>query len=261
MTDVKRGLPVRTLDDTHYMVQTKIYDPAGGTNYASCDSDYNLHVEIHGNKPDTSDVVMRLSELGAPNPDGDYDASNNSKPASIGLVGHDRGATIDETSQNKRVTAVAYATDNVIALDVAIRDEDGEPWSDTNPLPTYSVDDEPGTEVHDYDEAVDVTKDGGTANHDYSVAEDDVFSLHQLLISSSLRCKAELQIGDGAVSEVFATKAVFFFAEAQNHNPIPLKVPIKVVGTANTTTVRLIKTNLDKNSDVSIYSTIIGRTA
>ena len=125
MADYNSSLPVRSEVDVDERVQIKIVDYTTPTQGTVVDTDGNVHVEMHGHKPDgTTDVVLRLSELGDPNPQGDYDVTNNSKPGSVGFVAHDRGATINETSQNKRVTAVAGESDSV-CVDVALHDFDG----------------------------------------------------------------------------------------------------------------------------------------
>jgi hypothetical protein len=257
MADKEKGLPVRTEDDSNQYVRIKIYDSTG-VNPANVDSSNRLYVFARGNNPSATDVGLRLSELGAPNPDGDYDVSNNTKPASCGLIAHERNATLDDTKLNNRVTAVAGES-NSMCLDIALHDASGNEYDADNPLPTYQVDEVPGTEVHDYDEGVDVAADG-TDDHDYSVADGDDFQLRQVIASASSRFKIELKIGDGAASEVFATKAVWFVSEKQGDFQLTLAIPIKVTGTVNTTTVRLTRTNRDDDDAQSIYSTIIGRT-
>src|SRR3989304_1668597 len=98
MADYDSSLPIRSeADGTDERVHTKICDGATPSQMATVDADLNLHVEVHGNKPAGTDIELRLSELGAPNPDGDYDASDNTKPASVGVIAHDRGASIDDT--------------------------------------------------------------------------------------------------------------------------------------------------------------------
>lgn len=144
-TDDKLGLPVRSEADTYdgYVLIKIRGNPTGtgaATNEAIVDNDKNVHIEVHGNKPSGADVVLRLSEMGAVNPDGDYDAAINTKPASIGLVIHDRNASPNETHQNLRITGVPSSVDtDVKAMDVAIRDEAGNPFTNANPMPAHDL--------------------------------------------------------------------------------------------------------------------------
>jgi len=258
MADYDSGLPIRSeADGDDERVHSKIVDyadPDGAGKQLEVDADGNAHIEMHGNEPDgTTDIVMRLSELGAPNGDGDYDATNNTKPASSGLIAHDRNATPDETHQNHRVTGVSNGSTHTV--DVSLHDEAGAPYSGTNPMPVTFEQSE-GTEIHDFDQAVAIAKDA-TSNHDYSVASGQTLLLREVLASASGKAKFELQIGDGAVSEVFSTIAVVFNSTANPNAPIVFTDPVVVVGTANSTTVRLIKTNLD-NQAQDLYSTIVG---
>lgn len=257
MGDIEKGLPIRTEDDPDQYTRTRIFDETNATQGATVDTDKNLHVETHGNDPAGADKVLRLSQLGAPNGDGDYDAADNTKPDSSGLVAHDRTATPNVTHQNKRITGI---TDNTVhALDVALHDEAGVPFGPGNPLPTVEQG-SAGTPVHDFDKAVNTAAGDGSTNHDYSVADGDTFRLCQILAAASGRAKFELQIGDGAASEVFVTKAVWFQSEQQSDANLPLCKDIVVVGTANTTTVRVIKTNRDDLQTQDIYTTVVGST-
>ena len=257
MADYDSGLPIRTeADGADERVHTKIVDyadPDGASKQLEV-SEGKAHTRVYGSQPDgTTDQELRLSELGAPNGDGDYDATNNTKPASIGLIAHDRNATPDETHQNVRVTGVTSGT--VHAQDVSLHDENGNPYSGTNPMPVTFEQSE-GTEIHDFDQAVAIAKDA-SSNHDYSVADTNVLLLREILCSASGKARFELQIGDGAVSETFTTKAVVFNSTANPNAPIVFTDPIVVTGTANTTTVRVVKTNLD-NQAQDLYSTIVG---
>lgn len=257
MADIEKGLPVRTEDDANQYVRTKLYDSTG-VNPQEVDADNNAHVECKGDNPAGGEETLRLSELGAVIPDGAYDGTNNTDPGNIGLVGMVRNASPADSQQTDRLTSKASAAGDVRALDVNVRLE-GEEITPSNPLPVTVLDDSQGDEVHDYDEAVDIAADG-TANHDYSVADSDVFLVEQILCDASGRYKLELQIGDGAVSEAFTTKAVWFGKEDSSQVDVTLRRPIAVTGTVNTTTVRLVKTNRDDDDAQSVYSTIIGTT-
>ena len=253
MSDQKLGLPVRTEADADERLQTKIVDATTPSQQMEVDSDNNAHVESHGNNPSGSDTVLRLSELGAPNPDGDYDASNNSKPASSALIAHDRQATPADTDQNQRVTAVTNS--DVHALDMALHDESGVPYSENNPLPV-SIEESEGDEIQDFKQATTIAADASD-DHTYSVASGRTLLLTGVYASSSSRSKCEVYIGDGGVSETFALKAVAFGTSSDPNMPIKFTTPIKVVGTANTTTVKITMTNRDNQSQ-DLYSTVMG---
>jgi len=257
MADFESGLPIRSeADGTDERVQTKIVDASSpDTQQMEVDTDGNAHVEAHGNNPAGGDEVLRMSELGSASVDGVYDGTNNSDPSQVGVVGMDRNASPADSQQTLRVTAKANAAGDVRALDIALHDEDGEPFSASNPLP-ITMEQSEGTEIHDFDEGTAIAKDA-TSTHDYSVADTVVFTLHQVLSSGSGKMKVEIQVGDGAASEVFATKAITFNSTAAPQADVALAVPIVVTGTANTTTVRVIRTNLD-NQPQDLHSTIIG---
>ena len=261
MADYDSGLPIRSeVDGTDERVHVKIVDgttdPA--VNQTRVDSDNNLHIEVHGNRADdATDVVLRLSELGATVIDGLYHADDNSDPANIALVAHTRNATPGDTQSTERLTSIEDSGGTVRALDVSLHDEDGEAYSQSNPLPV-TLEESEGDEVHDYDKGVAIAKDA-TSTHDYSVGSGDTFSFQQLLTSASGKMKVEVQIGDGAASEVFSEVAVRFNSTASPEADVNWKVPIVVVRTANTTTVRVIRTNLD-NQPQDLYSTIVGIT-
>ena len=255
--DVEKGQPIRTEDDAQGKIQSKIVDFTTPSQGASV-TDGNLHVEMHGNKPGGTDVVMRLSQLGAPNPDGDYDVSDNTKPASIGLIVHDRNATHDETFSNLRPTGITDPTDStVIAIDVAMRGSDGKAITMSNPFPV-SVEESPSTNVHDFKDN-DLAADG-SGTHEFSVADTFTFLLDQIVARGSTRFKVEVELGDGAAAETFVTKFVLFASETTHKADLELKVPLEVVGTSDTTTLRLTVTNRDDDDSASAYTTIVGRT-
>ena len=257
MSDYDSGLPIRSeADGTDERVLSKIQDGAdpGGVDKTTEVSEKLLHTRSHGEDPSGTKRQLKLSEEGKANTDGDYDASTNTEPSSSGLVAHDRTASPDETHQNQRVTAVSGA-DDTVCLDVAIRDESGQPYSDSNPMPVALSENE-GSEIHDFDQASAVPKDN-TADHDYVVASGVTVLLHGFKASASGKMKVELQIGDGDLTEVFATKVVDFNSTAKPAvDGDFFRVPIKVTGTVNGTTIRLVKTNRD-NQAQDLYSTFV----
>lgn len=256
MADQHTGLPVRSEDDgTDERVLVKIQDATdpGGVDKTVEVSEKLVHNRTHGEDPAGTKVQLKLSEEGHANSNGDYDAGTNTEPSSTGVVAHDENATPDETHQNLRITASRTGTKT--GMHVALLDEDSVPYSDTNPVPVAITENE-GAEIHDFDQASAVAKDA-TADHDYVVANGVSVLLYGYRASGSGKVKAELQIGDGAVAEVFATKDVSFNSTATpNVSGDFFRVPIKVVGTANGTTIKLIKTNRD-NQAQDLYSTFI----
>lgn len=258
MSDIEKGLPVRTEDDADQYVRVKVADPDTPSQMMTVDSDQNGHVEVHGNRADdAADVVLELSEEGKPNGRGDYEADDNSEPNSSGVVAGVRAAGNVNSDQTEHVTSIEDGAGTTRALDISLHDEDGEPYSPANPLHVTS-DATGGTPVHDYDTATVASE--ATSDHDYSVGSGDTFLLQQVICSSSARIKAELQIGDGGAVEVFTTLAVKFGSEATHSAEILLAQPKEVVGTANTTTVKVIRENRDDDDGADIYSTIIGVT-
>lgn len=257
MADIaEAGLPIKSPGNTDDKTEVQIVDGSTVSQKATVDSDNNLHVQVHGDNPSSGDEVLRLSELGAPNPDGDYDATNNTKPAHMGLIAHDRAATPADTDQNQRLTAKTGTTDtDVHALDVSIHDENGNSFTAANPLPVHV--DFPGTPTCTYNTASSIAA-AATSNHDLSVANSTTANLCGVMGSASGRAKWELQIGDGAVSEAFTTCAVKFSTEGNPNVFFDLAcAPIAVVGTANTTTIRLIRTNRDDDDAQDLYSSFI----
>lgn len=255
-TDVSKGLPVRTEDDADQYIRSKIFDSVNPALGAQVDADKNLHIEVHGNRADdAADVVLLLSEEGRVNPRGDYEVDDNSKPGSVGLILHDRNATPGDTHLLKRPTAITNGT--VHAQDVALHHSDGGVIDASDPL-VVSVQDPAGlTPVHDYLEN-DIAA-LGSANHDYSIADTKIFLLEQVLFDCSSRAKFQLIIGDGAASEAFTdVKASWFTKEDGGPIELTLARPIKVIGTVNTTTVRLVKENRDDDDLQTLYSTIVG---
>lgn len=267
MSDNKRGLPVRTQEDADLKLQTKIVDyqdPDGVGKQLEVDADGNAHVEMHGNRADdNTDVVLLLSEEGFSNSRGDYQVDDNSRPSSSAPIMHQRKNTAEtptEVDQLLRPTGVTYdngVDETIVAQDVAIRDENGVPYSKDNPMPV-TIEESEGDETHDYFEHVDVVSDGGTSVRNYSVPNGKTFLLDQVLCDGSLAHKLQVEIGDGAVSETFTTLSQRFASEANDNADMVLKRPKKVVGTANSTTIRLTVTNRDKHDDVSIYTTLVG---
>lgn len=257
MADQDTSLPIRTeADGADERVHVKIVDGTTPSQRTTVDTDGNVHAEMHGNDPAATDRVVRLSELGALTPDGVYDVANNTKPGNVGVVASSRAASSVDSTQTERLTSVEDSGGTVRALDISLHDEAGEAYSADNPLPV-SLEESEGDEIHDFNEAASIASDA-TSEHTYSVADGRTFSLQGIHASASGKMKVELQIGDGALSEVFVTKDISFNSTANPQANIDFfRVPIKVIGTANTTTVKVIRTNRDNQSQ-DLHSLIIG---
>jgi len=256
--DYDSGLPVRSeADGADERVQVKMVDATNpDTQQMIVDTDSNAHVEIHGNDEAGIDRVVELSETGNVALDGDYNVTTNTNPSSVGLIAHDRnGASTDRTHQNLRPTAVVGENDTV-NIDVALHDEAGQNYDANNPLPVTFEESE-GDEKHEFEETEDVLKDA-TAVHSYSVLDGKTFLLYKVLCSGSGKIKALLEIGDGGATEAFVTKVVTFNSTANPQADMSFdRIPIKVVGTSNTTTVRITLTNRD-NQQQDLHSTFVG---
>lgn len=190
--------------------------------------------------------------------DGDYDAALNECPNSTGLIGHDRagtGATPDETAQNKRITAVIYddgSSETIVALDVAIRDENGIPYSASNPLPT-SIEESEGDEIHEHDESGAVAK-AGVDNHDYVVSVGKKLLISSWKISGSGYMRGTLQIEDGVGVGTFTDADVLLNSVANPNAREDYKRDLVV---AAGVIVRIERVNLDKQSQ-GMYSLLKG---
>lgn len=113
-----------------------------GGNTVIADADKNLHVENHGNKPDGTDVVQKLSETGETAIDGTYDVTNNTNPANIGLVTQERNIAASDIRQNLKPTSKRGTVNtDTVSLDVSLHDENGNNYGENNPLTVEPSDD------------------------------------------------------------------------------------------------------------------------
>jgi hypothetical protein len=258
MSDYNSSLPVRSeADGTDERLHVKIVDGVASTavHKVQVDADHNIHAEIHGNKPDASDAVVRLSELGAVNPDGVYSGTDNTKPAHVGVVGAVRAASPADADQTQRVTVKTGTTDtDVHAMDVSLHDANGNAFSSSNPLPVATA--VAGTPVHDYDTSSAIAA-GSPDNHDYPVAAGGTFRLSKIFAAGSGKLKVEVQTTLNGT--LYSTIAVMFNSTANPNIVIDFNgIYEEIVGSA-TSAVRVIRTNLDKQAQ-DVYSTIVGLT-
>ncbi len=182
--------------------------------------------------------------------DGDYNVTDNEQPNSSGLIASDRDAAIGVATMNKRPSAVA-GDENKVALDVAMSDGDGNSINQNNPLPVFLAP-SPATEIEDYDKAVDVVKNGGSANHDYVTGAE--FRAINVECNSGGLASFELQVETAVASGLFTTIMRKFNSVA---NPTVLfahKHPKNIIAGV---TIRVVKTNLD-NQDTDMDSLING---
>jgi hypothetical protein len=255
MADYNSGLPIRSeADGLDERVHVKIVDGTNpAVNQVTVDSDKNLHVEIHGNDPAGVDRVVRTSELGALTPDGVYDASNNTKPGNSAIIVHSRAVSPGDAQSVIRATGInSTVNTDVWAQDVAIRDEQGNPFSASNPLPVTLVDSE-GDEINDYKAAPAIIKDA-TDNHDYTVTALKTLKLQQIEASASGKMKMEVKVETGVATNVFTTKWVMFNSTANPNLSLWIKEQLTVAAGVR---VRVTLKNLD-NQPQDLYSTISG---
>lgn len=255
MADQDTALPIRTeADGTDERIHVKIVDGTNpSVNQMEVDSDSNAHVESHGNDPGSVDRVQRLSEEGHTSVSGVHNGSTNTDPANIALIGHTRNATPGDTQSTERVTTIEDSGGTVRSLDMSLHDEDGEPYSSTNPVPV-SIEESEGDEICDYDTAVAVVKDA-TDNHDYTVTALKTFIGARIWATASGKMKIEVQLEDAPAAGTYTTFAVAFNSTSTPNINMPLdNICGKQVAGA---IIRIIRTNLDNQSQ-DLYSTLSG---
>lgn len=234
--------------DIDARVQVKIVDKSSpSTQQMIVDTDSNAHVEVHGNDPAGLDRVIKTSETGATTVDGFYNATTNTVPSQVGLIAHTRATTPALSDQNMRITAITAGT--VRALDVAIRDEQGLPFSSTNPMPVFVTDSE-GLEYNNYNTAAAIAA-GATSNHDYTALAP--IKLTKVAGTASGRSKLEVQVETGSATNVFNTFCVLFNSTSSPNMEITFQEPIAVLTGAR---VRVIRTNREVLSAQDLYSLI-----
>lgn len=257
--DHKSGLPIRSeKDGADERVQVKIVDANDPDNLQmEVDSDNNAHVEMHGNRADdAADVVLQLSEEGRVNPRGDYEVDENSKPASIAPVMHIRKNTAEtptEADQLLRPTGIAYdngVDETIVAQDVALRDEEGVPYSASNPLPV-AVEESEGDEVHDFFVSTIAVPKDGSDTHTFIVPAGKVFLFEQVLMDSSAQHKLDVAYGVAA-SEV---RHFVKFGTKSKDASFELKETVVLAAAEQ---IVLTRTNEDQQA-ASMYSTIVGK--
>lgn len=251
MADYDSQLPVRSKQDADERVQVKLMDyttPEGADAQLEI-TEKSASVKPFGKDSDGNKVQQLVSQEGHALTNGDYDATNNKRPSSQGMILSDRDASPSESTMNKRPTAVSGDNDKV-AVDVAISDSNGNHITESNPLPVYQADN-PADEVSDYDQAVDTAKDGST-NHDYTVTALKTLKKLEVKCTASGAAKFDLQIETGVGAGTFTTVATTFISASKQEDT--MKYPKSV---AAGLIVRVVKTNRD-NSTQDVYTQIMG---
>ena len=254
MDDYTSGLPIRSeKDGLDERVHTKIVDftdPDGVDKQVEV-SEKLIHNRNFGKHPKGTKIEQQFSEEGFTNSRGDYDLTLNEKPSSVGLIAHVRNAALTAAHQVLRLTGVQSAVDtDVTALDVAMRDHEGTPFSSSNPL-SVTLEESAGEEIHDYNEsAVNVIKDGNDV-HTYTVPVDKTLLLAQVLCSTSGRGKFQIEVGDSGAE---VSKGVRFTSTSMQDSDWSLKREIKLTAGQ---VVKVTRYNRD-NQPMGLYTTIVG---
>lgn len=253
MANIDSQLPVRSGQDVDERVLVKLQDGdlPGGPNSTMAITEKKAHVRSFGSDSDGADREILLSQEGHFLSNGDYDATNNKRPSSQGLIASDRDASPSETTMNKRPTAVVGESDKV-ALDVAISHSGGDNITAANPLPVYVAAD-PGDEVESYEVADSIVK-NASEDHDYTVTAGT--ELRQLNVECSATGFAlfEVKVETAPSSGTFNTVMTKFNSTAFPNVVFAWRAP-KVIAAG--VRVRVTKTNLD-NQAQDLFSLING---
>ena len=220
-----------TVDGTVAATQSGVWDIGTVTTLTGITNDVSIDDGGNSITVDASDLDIR-------------DLTHVSDSVAIG----DGVETLNITAAGE--AEVDIAAQSLTALKVS---KDANANSDTNPIFVQDVSAAVvGNEVHDYDTAAAVAKDG-TDNHDYTVSGGTTLRLTSVIVASSGSMKAELQVGPVAG---LATVAVLFTSGAKPTEQIIFDPPIEIPDTS-TGTVRIIRRN-DDHQAMDVYSTIIG---
>lgn len=252
MSDIKKGLPVRTEEDADDRVQVKVADKTTVSQQLSVDTSGNAHVAVHGNDPTSTNRRLRVSEQGHVAVSGEYHASNNTDPSSVGLIGMVRNAVPADSQSTLRLTGIANGAGDVRSADVAIRHSNGEPISESNPLHVAEAE-SPGTEVVDPNEGVDVAA-AGTSNHDYTVTAAKTLIVDEVSFGASARGSWDIQVETGVATGVYTSRAKRFTSVASPMGGVKFYKRLKVAAGVR---IRVARTNTD-NQAQSMYTTIVG---
>jgi len=251
MADYNSQLPVRSKDDIDERVLVKHQDgdDPSGVGKTQEISEKKAHVRNFSKDSDGNDQEVLLSQEGHTQSNGDYDAVNNKRPSSQGLIVSDRDAAPSESTMNKRPTAVV-GEDDTVCLDVSLHDGDGQKYDEDNPLAIY-VAESPADEVDEYDHASAVVKDA-IANHDYTVTVAKKLKSIEAEAGGSGLARFELQIETGVATGIYTPVMTKFNSTAKPS--VEFKYA-KIVAAG--VKVRVEKINKD-NQPQDLYSQIRG---
>lgn len=259
--DIESALPIRSKQDVDERVLVKLVDavdPAGVDKQMEI-SEKKAHIRVFAKDSDGNDKQVLLSQEGHVQSNGDYDASLNKRPSSQGVILHDRKNTAElpaEADQNIRPTGVVYdngVDETVVCSDVAVRDENGVPYSKTNPMPV-SIEESEGDEIHSFFESAGAIIKNNTDTHEYTVTALKEFELEQWSISASGLMKGTLQVETGVGTGIFAIKDILFNSTANPNASKEFKRPIKVAAGVK---VQIVRLNAD-NQAQGMNSTLNG---
>lgn len=248
MADYDSSIPIRSeADGTDERVHVKIVDGTVPSQRATVDTDGNVHIEVHGNDPAGVDRVLRLSEIGALTPDGIYDVASNTKPANSGLVASERNAAPSDTTQTQRLTSVTNG--NKRLLDISFHDEDGDAYSNSNPMPVAIVPVEGTTPVCVFNTNA-VVAANASVTHEYIVAGTP-FNLQKIYASGSGKIRVEVKTGDSTTPDT-----VFVGFNSTANTQVEFKLDTFII-IAVGDVVHITITNADKQPQ-AVYSTLNG---
>lgn len=256
MADYNSGLPIRTqADGTDERLHTKLVDFAdpGGVDKQVEVSEKLLHNRNFGQDPTGLKVQQRLSQLGETAVDGTYDGTNNTNPANIGLVTQERNAASSDSRQTMKPTSIRGTVDNTkVAMDIALNDENGNAYTEKNPLPV-TIEESEGVEVNAYQTTASVAA-NASVNHDYTVTAAKVLVLSQIWASASGKMKVIIRVETGVGTGVYTDKKVGFNSTANPNVNMPYNKTLTVAAGVR---IRITLTNLD-NQPQDLYSTVEG---
>jgi len=245
MSDINSSLPIRSEADADQRVQIKIVDYTTPTQGAEVDTSGRVHVMVDNIAGEEIPTQANLHDGAGTAITSQVNGTQQALDVGINVA----GVQVDPRSIR------ALTSSDVVSAN--IRDAAGTAFSTSNPLPVTVSIDGAGVETHNYLQSAAVAA-NATANHTLVIATGTTFYLTDVYGSASGKMKIEVQIGDGAVSEAFTTKFVQFNSTAETNTHVDIqKTALKVVGTVNGTTIKIIRTNLDKTAQ-DLYTTIVG---
>ena len=100
-----------------------------------------VHVKVSNETTEPIPVLVQAQAIQVQTQlEGVFDAVTNTNPDNTGIIIHTRAAIPGDTEQVKRVTGIQGTAPNTVhAMDVSLHDENGNPYTITNPLPTNVI--------------------------------------------------------------------------------------------------------------------------